>query len=193
MNTIEFLSIIVALLVIIYLYSQVNAVAINTAMNKNELDKENYLRPSSETIKKHPDYVDFMFNIQELYYFSPPNFEILTDAISDFLILYDSAILTNFDVAKRYELAYKKKSDSMNALHSLIYSIPVVEKNYYGDKIMRAIEQLDDMMSKMLSDMYDNYENVIIDNGYNTDTQVVHKMNHPNPNNYYQSDAYDLF
>jgi hypothetical protein len=173
------------LAVLLVMYFKSKKTEENNKIEQDQNTKVNMIKPASKIISKYPEFNDFLYSIQEFYGFSPPNYENMVDSIEDFIILYENGLFVQENAGIYYELAEKKKSDALNALHSIIFSITATEKKYYVDKISDACDQLSFMLSSYLYELYQINDRYIMKNGYNINTKVNLKESDPKPSNFF--------
>lgn len=176
------------LAVIIIMYINTKKIKQVSDFNDIQQSKKDIMRPKSAIINKYNDMVDFIFSVQEFYGFSPINFEDLVDSIEDFLILFENSMINSKMAGTYYDMAVKKKSDALNALHNIIYSTNVLEKKHFIVKIDNAIEKLSFMLSTYLDRIYDVSYRYNATYGIDINTKMPESEKYPKPENYY----YDL-
>lgn len=151
--------------------------------------KKNIIRPpvTNTEIVKYPDFINFLFSIQEFYSYAPPNYEDLVHSINDFLILYNESSLFPQTAADNYTIAQKKKSSALNSLHTFVFSLPPVVRQYFMDKLNRAIEKLDFILSGYLYKIFDINRVYVASNVLSTDSKLLDFLDQskPLPSNYY--------
>lgn len=180
------------LAIIIIAYLNNKKVKKETDLNNILTEKKDIMRPKSDIINKYNEMVEFIFSIQEFYGFSPINFEDMIDSIEDFFILYENLLINPKFAGLYYEMAVKKKSDSLNALHNIIYSSDVVERKHYAVKIYNATNQLSFILSTYLDKINDISYRYNTTFGLNIHSKIPEKETHPKPENYYYELDQDL-
>lgn len=179
----------IAVALILIMYWRGKADGKESHLGADEVDeayqdvKARTIRPPLGNIEGNPDLVDFLFSVRELYSFSPPNFEDLVDSLQDFLTLCSEAEKIKGKAGVNYGLCEQKRSDALNSLHSLTFSLPSVVGGHYTDKLGRAHRRLDFLLSSYLRDLSVwNSEN-LAERGYSTRTVVIDTG--PKASNYY--------
>ena len=175
--------------VLIILYS--DKYTKNEINNNNNIKqtKINHIRPPlSNNITEYNNIVDFLFSIQEFYSYSPANYQDMVDNIDNFFILYNQSNKIPKVSGINYTIAQKYKSKSLNSLQTLIFSLPSSVHKYYIDKLDRATEQLDFMLSSYLQDIYTINDNYVKSNDININTKFLNnnKDDKPKPSNYFE-------
>lgn len=138
----------------------------------------------NSVLEKYPDIINFLFSVQDFYLYSPRNYELLISNLNDFFILYSDSELFPYTSGRNYTVAIKKKSDALNSLQNLIFSMP--SSNNLTSKLNRSIDQLNYILSGYLKKIDNINSRFIAENGYNTDSVVLNiKDSLPKPANYY--------
>lgn len=179
------LALIVAFLLISYLYNSKKTEKF--IENDNNIIKKKLIRPPNKLTSslKYPDINNFLFSIQESYSFSPMNYEDMVDAIEDFFTLYENSENNPKNATIYYELAEQKKSDALNALHSIIYNSEVAEGGKIIEKNDRARDQLNYMLGIYLHTIREIGRKYTGENGYKITTRVNQPDSWPKASNYF--------
>lgn len=152
---------------------------------KMQYDKHLTLRPPHPQLAEYKDLTDFFFSIQDMYHYSPINYEDMVDSVNDFMTIYKDTKLFPVNAGLNYEIAQKKKSDALNALHAIVYNVfasiggKVIEKNN------RAREELSYILSNYLEEIRKANIDYIREFGYNIQTKVVENEFWPKAANYF--------
>lgn len=166
LNTI--LAISIACIIIKYLYTE-NKENVNTEEKQHEIKLEN-IQPSPKKLDKYKDIVDFLFSIQDMYYYNQQAYEDMIDNLDIFFQIYENIHIGEKLYEYNYELAVNKKHNSINCLHSLIYNIPVA----MNDKLSTSLVILEEILNRYLVQLKEICDNNIIKNGYNKDRRIIH-------------------
>lgn len=166
LNTI--LAICIACIIIKYLYTE------NKESNDN-LDKQHNIKvkniqPKPQKLDKYRDVIDFLFSIQDMYYYNQQAYEDLIDNLDIFFQIYENMHIGEKLYEHNYELAVNKKHNSINSLHSLIYEIPIS----MNDKLSESLVVLEDILNRYLDELREICEDNIIKNGYDKDRHIIH-------------------
>lgn len=141
-------------------------------------------------IKYYDDLTDFFFSIKDLQHYNPQVFEEVVDNIDGFFDIYKD-IMSNISFQDRYlQIAESKKFNAVNALHSMIFSIPA--NSYIREKLVVAHERLETLMTKYLNDIYSIYRKRLGITGPLMSTRPVNTMKGPKPHNFY-FDTYQFY
>jgi hypothetical protein len=152
---------------------------------KNDDIKATLRRVPNKRIDNYPDFNDFLFSIQELYGYSPPNYENIVDSIDDLIILYENSISNPQISGYFYDIAVEKKNDALNALHSIIFSVATDERKYIIEKNDRARTQLSYLMNIYVDKIYGINERYNLENGFTNTSKINTPESWPKPENYY--------
>lgn len=184
------LGLFLAIILIIYLQTKKNEESNITEEHKETKIKT--IKPSTiNHLKKYSELIDFLFSIQEFYSFNPPNYEDMVDSLEDFLIIYEEVMVDKQLAGINYSLAEQKRSDALNALHSIILRSPVVRHKYYNDKLSLARERLDFILSAYLDNIIEINKKNIVEFGYNNKTVIIDE--YPKASNYYSECGSDKY
>lgn len=177
----------IASLIIYYIYIKAENEKIEFVNQIKTKDK--LIRPSINKIENYPNIVDFLFSIGEFYSFSPANYETMVDSIDEFLTLYEESNKINNTAGNNYTIAQIKKSSSLNSLQAFIFSIPPSVKMNFVNKMDRATDNLNFILSGMLYDIYIINKRYIEKNGFNIDSINLDMIidNKFKPVNYYEN------
>lgn len=168
-----FLGLIISIAIISYINER-NVVLKEEAQEQQNIEYE-AIKPTSENIKEHNELIDFFFSIQDFYRYNPPAYEEMIDNVQSFLEVYNIINIGTKACDDYFKIADSKRMNALNALQSLIYTIPV--EKMVIDKFDRAHERLETLLNKYLNEMLDSCNNNLIMNGYN----IYRHPNHPGP------------
>lgn len=185
-------AIIISLIIILFL----NSLYIDKQEAIQNMYKEKYdsIVPKTDTVKKYPEIVDFLFSIQDFYVYNVPAYEDMVDSIENILLLYDESQNDNSKAGIDYGLIINEQKEAVNSLHSLIYYIPSDPR--YMDKLNIAVRDLDTIIYNILDDVYNLNKLYIFNNGYDRFTIELDNINMPKPENHYNIDdpyTFDVF
>ena len=183
------LSFVLALFIIIYIH-QKNNNSLSLIDNKYKI-KNSYIKPTFnyiDDIEERP-LIDFLFSIQDLYIYNPQSYEDMIDNINSFLELYNIIFKNDFYKDFYYQLAVSKKNNALNALHSIIFHLPV--DNNLTDKFNRSHKRLETLLNKYLNLLYDQVQHHNISNGLNIFSRNI--VLGPKEANIYVSDNYQFY
>jgi hypothetical protein len=140
--------------------------------------KNDQLRTKMETIKptlvngtSNEDIFDFLFSIQDFYSYNPQSFEEMVDNISAFFAVYDSLLKDEKLANYYYQIAQSKKSNAVNILQTFIHNLP--NEKLYTDKLDRAHERLETILTVYLNHLYDACDHNLVKNGYDYTTRHI--------------------
>lgn len=163
------LSIFLGVVIILYLNER-NKVSHDVEDKRKEL-KLNSIIPKPQKIQYDNDLIDFLFSIQDFYQYNPLAYEEMIDNIDAFVELRDNIFLDSTYCQQYYQIATDKKDNAVNALQSMIHTIPIDEA--VTDKLNRAHERLETLLTKHLNEMYDEcYKDQIV-NGLNVNKTII--------------------
>jgi hypothetical protein len=118
---------------------------------KNLEYKYNLIRPESKFIKNYPVIVQFLYNIQWLYEYSPKNYTDLVAYLDQFLELFEDIGIGVDYCQENYQIAEQYKYRALNALQTHIYSLPI--NNTMDDTLYQATKSLDKILTGYLGKM----------------------------------------
>jgi hypothetical protein len=149
------------------------------------IDKAKTLRPPHEQLAEYSDINDFFFSIQDSYHYSPNNYEDAVDAVNDFLTVFHDSLTWPQNAGKDYEIALKKKSDALTALHAMIYRFEGSTGGKVIDKNNRARDELSYILSNYLEEMRKINDNYNRENGMTMESVVLVPESWPKAENYF--------
>lgn len=153
--------------------------------------KHNAIRPKSEIIKKYDILVDFLFYIQDFYASNPPAYEEMITNIEIFIQLYEEAKELPELSGNYYKLAMDRKKLAVNNLHSIIYLLPT--NKILTKKLNESVENLNNILSLMLEELYVQNLEFVAKHGYNNRTVIINKG--PKESNHFDKELkeFDLY
>lgn len=141
-----------------------------------------------EDLLDKEDLVDFIFSIQDIYHYNPPEFENMIDSINSFMELHKIVMIDNTVADTYWNILEDMKRKSVNHLHNIIYSIE--ESKFVIDKLNRAHKRLETLLLNYLNEVYDEYNKKIVLKGYDIDTKLINLG--PKPYNIDSVDSIDI-
>lgn len=123
------------------------------------------------SVADRKDIIDFIFSIQDLYAYSPLQYRETIDKIKLFFSLYDTCFIDNSLSNTYYDNMKLYKRDGLNALISMIFSIP--DDQMVRAKVNNAVVVLDAILTKYLDQISYLIDNEIYKNGYNINTKII--------------------
>ena len=133
--------------------------------------KINSLEPEVKNLVKYNEIIDFLFSIQDLYIYNPQAYEEMHNCINNFFIVYEDILKNKKQTNNLFNIADKNMYDSINSLHSLIYSIPENDLNV-RNKLHVAMDVLEKILNKYINEMYDIHVGNLKD-GYNVNYKCI--------------------
>lgn len=154
-------------------------------------NKTKLIRPPSKKIQSYPQFVDFIFSIQEMYVYNVQAYENLIDTLDDIFQIYEETIIDNSTAGYNYNLIDNKRKEAVNSLHSIIFNLP--NNKEYINKLNDAILKLNQLIYIILDELQTLNNLYIFNNGYNRNTVIIN--NGPKPDNFYDKEPYsfDIF
>lgn len=157
-------------LVIMYFYNRDN---IERKVDEEQLEKKKeYIKPKLKEIdNSKKDIIDFIFSIQDFYIYNSPAFEEMVENLEIFFQLHRLIRRNIKHGSYYYQIAESKKNNALNALHSIIYSLP--NNVLMTEKYDRAHQRLETLLNKYLNEMYDTCTYSLRRDGYNIFTRII--------------------
>ena len=139
---------------------------------KKDLEtKISVIKPKLNTLQKRDDIVDYLFSIQELYYYNPQAYSEMVQTLEDFYRLEDLVSIGELNFGLYYDLLQDKKRLILNNLQSLIITTP--EDKRIDLKLEMACDILEEKLNKTLDKIYYMYKENIHKIGYNSDIKLL--------------------
>lgn len=136
-----------------------------------KLKKKAIIPKLTDETKSHEEIVDFLFSIQDLYAYGPQQYAEMVQNINYFYDLYKISFVDNISSYLNYDMMKQFKRNSLNALMSIIFSLP--EDKRVRDKINTASAILDQLMTTHLDQISYLIDDCTYKNGYNVDTKII--------------------
>jgi hypothetical protein len=162
---------IIASFVVYYLYN--NYKEKQETENKTKSFQEANLLPKPEIFSDHADMVKYLFSIQDFYIYNPQAYEEMTEYLSLFFRTYKEAKENKKQASINHGLMLTYKSGAINALHSIVHSLP--DTTDYTDKLNRAISILQEILNEYLNKTEKMHKEYLFEYGYNNQTKLIHK------------------
>lgn len=173
----------IAFIVVLYLYYNYNEK--QEKENKTKSFQEANLLPKPEIFSDHPDIIKYLFSIQDFYIYNPQAYEEMTKNLSLFFRTFKEAKENKKNAGIHYELMISYKRNAVNALHSIIHSIP--DSDDYTNKLNKAIVILQEILDEYLVKTERLHKEYLLEYGYNNETKLINKGQMP----YNQYDGVD--
>ncbi len=173
------LALVLAVIIIAYKYDKRKTLADQD--EEAQQTKVDNIMPEPKEFKNRDDIINFIFSIQDMYVYNPLAYEEMIDNLDAFFKIYDIIMTDTPHCDYNYIIAESKKSNAVNALHSLIFTIP--HSKQLTDKLDRAHKRLETILTDYLNDIYDECQHDIIKEGYNVDRTILNIG--PKPANHY--------
>lgn len=173
---------IIALLLIKYSYSNViKESKLHEKINKN---KENLIRPSIEknNIAEYEEVVNYLFSIQDFYYYNPLVYSECVNLIEKFFSLYKESHYDNSQAGENFVQMNKIKTNVILGFDTLILSMELNKE--YDKKLEVAKNNLEKILNNYLEHVYNLHQTYIYNNGINTTTKFIYKNDIPAHNDF---------
>lgn len=179
----------IALVLIIYNYDKsITTFQIEEEEKREKLDN---IQPRPLHIKGHDDILNLFFSIQDFYHHNPQAYEETIDNVDAFLTIYDIVFKNTPFCEYNYQIAESKKNNALNALHSIIFSLP--DNKLVIDKLTRAHKRLETILNIYLNELYDKCHHTLIKNGYDIYKRSIN-LGPREANHYFDKDfTYQLY
>jgi len=170
-----FIGIFISILFIAYMYFLFDKQ--NVDIDATQKIKKESIYPKSEIILKYNDISNYIFEIQDLYTYSPKIYEELISSIDSFLILYEDTLKFPSNSGIDFNMAQNMITKIINLMHSFIYN---VSSHVLIDKINLYSKKINDLLNIYLLKIYYVYRQQLDNNIINTNTQLIN-INDPQP------------
>ncbi len=153
---------------LVFIYFSYNYSKIKTARSSPEQQKKvklKTIKPPPITFDDKGDIVDFLFSIQDFHSYNPLAYEEMMNNLDIFFSLYSEINNGTKFCDQYYQIAKSKKENALNALHSMIFTLPT--DRVMTDKFNRAHKRLNTILTKYLDELYGVCKLSLIKNGYN--------------------------
>jgi hypothetical protein len=174
------IGIIIAAFVISYLNNRA-IVAADTDADIKKIKQDSLVPKLNKEAIEHDNLLSMLFSVQDIYQYNPQQYEVMIKSINMFYKLYKLSFVDESTVFVNYGMMEQYKRDALNALASMIYSLPI-DKNI-RDKINVSAVALDNIMSTHLDQVGFLIDDRIYKHGYDVNTKII--SNGPKPFNEY--------
>ena len=167
-------NILIAIIIGWFIINYLNHRSITTidTKEKNEAIKKEKIVPElTDEAQSHIDIVDLLFSIQDMYIYNPQQYEKMVQSINYFYDLYKITYVDNKTSYLNYDMMKQFKRDALNALMSLIYTLP--EDKHIRNKVNSAAIVLDNILTKYLDQISYILDDYTYKNGYSVDTKII--------------------
>jgi len=154
------------LLVIYYLYN--DKVTIDNRNNELIEKKKNLIQPKPLKAINYNQITDFLFTIQDFYKYNPIAYQLMIQYIDYFFETFENIIDDPSTVNLKYDMLISQKKSSINALHSIIYSLNPNDK--YDQKLQNSMKRLDELLNVYIMKAHKIYEEELYKKG------ITHKI-----------------
>jgi hypothetical protein len=146
---------VVSMMIIYYLYNDNNIIK----KRNNELlnIKKSNIKPNLIQSIKYDNIVDFIFTIQDFYKYNPISYQLMISHIDYFFEIYETIQDNNESVYLKYDMLIAEKKNSINALHSIIFSL--TPNTDYDNKLKNSMTKLDEILNIYIDNAKNIYEN----------------------------------
>jgi hypothetical protein len=131
------------------------------------------LLPDPGVARKYDDIVRYLFSIQDMYVNNADAYTELTNGLDNFFRIYENTLVNPQYAGRNYELMRDQKRKSMNALHSLVHTVPVTV--HHVAKIEDAMKIMKEILQKYLDNAERIHKLFIYETGYNCDVKLIDK------------------
>lgn len=163
--------ILVALVPMLILINELNVRQQKIEANDNE-NKIEAIRPQpKQDMTEDKNLFDFLFSVQDFYEYNPQAYEEVIDNIDNILEIKKIIFRGSPYMDQYYQIAVSKKSNALNAFHSLIFNLP--NNNFVTEKFNRAHKRLETILNVYINEMYDETQRNLISTGLDITKQVI--------------------
>ena len=176
-NTIIIFLISIFSVYILFLYNS----KINYTKKKIIDQKKNKLIVSNKKLFTNKKIINFLYSIQEFYFYNPQVYNDFIDSLEKFIILYNETKVKNINIGINFNLMEDKKNIIIKNLESLIFRLDSHKE--ISKKLYKSINVLEEFLTDILNEIYYLYKKDIYDNGINNRTQLINLGPKPFENN----------
>lgn len=168
------INVLIAIIIGVFVINYMNFRSIKNSDTQEDIKKikrDAIVPKVTEDTKEHDEIINFLFSIQDMYVYNPIQYIEMINNINFFYDLYKTAQVDNSTVYTGYDLMKQYKRNALNALSSIIFSLP--EDRRVRDKINTSAKILDDIMTKDLDQISYMLDNYTYKNGYSVNTKII--------------------
>ena len=132
---------------------------------------DNELFPKSKFIENNNEIKNYIYFIQDFYYYSPENYIALISNLDTFLSIYNEILIDNTLAGKTYNVLEKKKFIILHYLDAIKINCPNDRKVI--EKINTNINEMENILNNYIYDVYELNNKYNKQNGYNINTKII--------------------
>jgi hypothetical protein len=164
------IGIIVAVFIVSYLNNRA-IVAADTEADIKKIKRDEIKPILSDEATKHDDLLSMIFSVQDFYAYNPQQYEYMIASVNNFYKLHKLSFVDHTTVFLNYGMMEQYKRDALNALKSIIFSLPI--NGDARNKLNIATVVLDDIMTTDLDQISYLADNRLYKHGYDIDTKII--------------------
>ena len=168
-----------------YTYRLVNTISKEKIIN-NKFDTVN---PNSNILVKYPDFVDFLFYIEDFKPFDIQNYENIVNKLQNFSEINNACIIDNVFINDYYNTLNNIKFNIIKDIGKFNYT---TNSSTYSNKINNAQNKIEILLNSYIDKLITIQQNIIQKNGYNNTTKIIDTTNIL-PFNYLETNANVLY
>lgn len=143
------------------------------------------IKPMTENIEHNRDIYDIIYNLQELYYDNPQSYKKMIQEIDDFIENYNELKLKSEQQNMGLSILKNQRSEILQTLDSIDIT------SNENDRINIGLDNLKSELNKMIQDIYDRQDYVILTEGLTRNTKLYNKEITVKESNYFGTDIFD--
>jgi hypothetical protein len=167
------INILIGIIITAFVINYLNHKTIVAANTEKEImnTKKETIKPKLDESNENEDIVNFLFSIQDMYHYNPGQYIEMVNNIEQFFRLHKRSFIDKKQSSIHYDKMKQNKRDALNALSSLIFTLP--EDRRVREKVNNAVVILDDILTKHLDEISFLIDNYLYKNNYDVDTKII--------------------
>lgn len=162
-------NILIAAIVFMIIFLAINIYNSQYVIEENFI--ENELFPKSKFIEKNEEIKNFVYFIQDFYYYSPENYIEFISNLDTFLSIYEDILIDDKLAGKFYNLLEKKKFIILHYLDAIKINCP--DDRNVIEKVNTNINEMENILNNYLYDVYERNNKYNKQNGFDINTKII--------------------
>lgn len=143
------------------------------------------IKPMRENIENNRNIYDIIYNLQELYYDNPQSYKHMVNEIDQFIENYNEIKLSTEVQNMGLSILKNQRSEIMNTIDSIRLT------SNEEERIVNGLTEIEIELNKMIKDIYERQDYVIITEGYTRHTKLNDKEIKVKDSNYFGTDIFN--
>lgn len=159
----------IALLIIWYIYTN------DISQQQEDLEiikhKQKMIIPQQDASAEYNEITNFLFSIQDFYYYNPQAYEDVVESMDKFFELYQESKNDNSIAGTNYQTMIDNRRDIMNSLQSICFKM--LQNVKYDAKLQLSIDYVNNILQKYIDEVKEINAKYNYDFGLNLKSIII--------------------